>query len=432
MRRFLVVAILLIGLCSDFPKCLAQSYGKLMPSSYHFNGFAVDITEFYDVLNRVVFVFENKGNGRYIEVPDGHYGYIICGKDTIAKSLVKSFEQSDGVYMTFDSIKLPTKKYYKAVIPSFQYHKDAPDAIATGMTVDFYVGDTFEAAPWQNNVTFKSTDQIWYAFEIATRCFDDAYALLYRKDKPIIKMSIECWNEDEAGGAICRLPKLRYFEKGIKYKAVIPKGSIHQYNREDIVNEEAVVNVLGNSDHVFLPIEHSSMRTPSADLSSLGSVLVDYATPVQLAPEAKLQLVDAEGSVLKEAVATLSEADGAYTVAADFGDYALDALRDYSICIPEATVVGTGSDITVNERTLVPLSAATLSVGEMKICEPKVERRGSTLYVSGVEAGSRVTVYNASGVLVGSATANTTAFSMPLPQADLLIVKTAGKAFKLK
>ena len=423
--------LLLFAFLTITSELMAEGTGSIKSKFSTINGnYNIEgqpVVELYDLLRKVGWEF-----GKEMVAKEDAYCYIMHDDVLVEKAKIKNVvPHNTRMFANFDNIKLPKGKYYKAVVPVGSFYEfDNPANTTAELSVDFYVPDFLSS---DLNRIFIGEYACQFYFIIKTEEFENAYIKLLRNGNEIMRFQVYSPATDvTSGAAACTFDKSLYFERGVNFAFVLPEGSVHSLYREDIINKESKYEFLGNSDHVFLPIEHSSMRTPSADLSSLGSVLVDYATPVQLAPEAKLQLVDAEGSVLKEAVATLSEADGAYTVAADFGDYALDALRDYSICIPEATVVGTGSDITVNERTLVPLSAATLSVGEMKICEPKVERRGSTLYVSGVEAGCRVAVYNACGVLVSSATANTTAFSMPLPQADLLIVKTAGKAFKLK
>ena len=180
----------------------------------------------------------------------------------------------------------------------------------------------------------------------------------------------------------------------------------------------------------FAPIEYSSCSVEgSKGLTELGVVTVDYSTSVQLAPGARLQLLDSDGSVKKEAEATLSDNGKTWTVSADFGGCVVNG--GFSLCIPESTVVGTGSDITVNRRTLVPLDGS-VSVESVAVSEPTVSVRGMSLMVGGVERGDRVVVCDVSGMAVCDAVADSGSMTVSLRSKGLYIVKVNGRAFKVR
>lgn len=427
LNRFLLLFVALVFAS----RMIAEGTGTVSPrystinGDYSFGG--QPVVEVYDLLRTIGLEFSKD-----MVAKEDAYCSIMCDDVLVAKSRFENVSpHNTRLFACFDNIELPKGKYYKAVVPVGAFYEfDNPANTTAELSMEFYVPDYLTSDLGR---MFVGKDACAFYFNINTEEFEGAHIKLFRNGNEIMRFQVYTPATDVvSSSASCTFGKSLYFEKGVNFTFVLPEGSVHSLYREDIINEEAKYEFLGTSDHVFTPIVHSALRVPSAALSSLGTVLVDYASPVQLAPEAKLQLVDAGGNVLKEAVAALSETDGTYTVVADFGGYTLDSQIDYSVCIPEATVVGTSSDITVNRRTLVPLSDATLSVGEVKTMEPRIEKRGSMLYVSGVEEGCRVAVYNASGVLVGTATVNATPFSMPLPHTGLLIVKVAGKAYKLK
>ena len=155
---------------------------------------------------------------------------------------------------------------------------------------------------------------------------------------------------------------------------------------------------------------------------------------LQLAPNARLQLVDADGNVLKEVTAVLSHNDKAYSVEADFAGFPLNNSDSYALCIPEATVVGSGSDITVNQRTLVPIKGGVVSVECANRKQPLVALCGSTLSISNASVGDRIVVYDAAGIIILRTTVTATDMQLPLPQRShgVYIVKLNGTAYKVK
>ena len=192
---------------------------------------------------------------------------------------------------------------------------------------------------------------------------------------------------------------------------------------------------MGKYHSTFAPIEYESCSVAGASaLTALDEVNVTYTTPVQLAPNARLQLVDADGNVLKEAAAVLSHNDKVYSVEVDFAGFPLNDSDSYALCIPEAMVVGSGSDITVNQRTLVPIKGGVVSVECANRKQPLVALCGSTLSISNASVGDRIVVYDAAGIIILRTTVTATDMQLPLPQRShgVYIVKLNGTAYKVK
>ena len=111
-----------------------------------------------------------------------------------------------------------------------------------------------------------------------------------------------------------------------------------------------------------------------------------FTDSVALTPNAVVQLLDAGGEVVCEKRPTLSvlgkKKEVLATLTADFSDVSVVPNSNYTICLPEATVVSTGSDIRVNSRYVREVS-------------------GDDTAVDGVEADGTQTVtdvYTLSGV----------------------------------
>lgn len=203
-------------------------------------------------------------------------------------------------------------------------------------------------------------------------------------------------------------------------------------DRDDIVNAESRYDFVGAYDKTFAPIEYASCSVDGQKgLTALGEVSVDYATPVQLAPDARLQLLDGIGDVVAESAAKLFENGGVWRLTADFGGIGLAADGGYSLCLPEATVVGTGSDITVNQRTLVPINGSETSVETVHTARPQIALHSGQMTVGGLERGSRVSVYAPDGTLAGKACAETGEARLALPSLPLYIIKVNGEVYKV-
>lgn len=393
--------------------------------------------EIYTGVNKLQWEFNEN-----LVATDDAYAYIVCGDEVFAKQKLHTYKvPCDKFFIEFeDGLDLPVGRTYRAVIPAGVLYRNGDPATANEeAAVEIRVCDTFDKADdkyfdlYNNN--FSTAQSFLFKFYLYVWAFDDAEMSLLRNGIEIMRFTAkEKFGDFDLGYVEGTFGKELNFEKDMCFSFVLPKGSVHS-EREDIVNKEVRKDFVGKYHSTFAPIEYESCSVAGASaLTVLDEVNVTYTTPVQLAPNARLQLVDADGNVLKEATAVLSHNDKAYSVEADFAGFPLNDSDSYALCIPEATVVGSGSDITVNQRTLVPIKGGVVSVECANRKQPLVALCGSTLSISNAYVGDRIVVYDAAGIIILRTTVKATDMQLPLPQRShgVYIVKLNGTAYKVK
>ena len=366
---------------------------------------------------------------------DNFKGCITKDGKVLAETVLRNEKgTTNRLFMIFnESFKFPIGKNYKAIFPASSIYSLSDSSKTFDETiVEFDVEKYFYYTRFEGGF-HGDYKRLQFYFGLNVNSFDDSKMLVCREGIPILEYPIDgkdCFSDFDIGRATSRLNHDLNFEDGVRYTVILPEGSVHSIERDDIVNAEAQYDIEKSCGRSFAPIEYSSCSVEgSKGLTELGVVTVDYSTSVQLAPGARLQLLDSDGSVKKEADATLSDNGKTWTVSADFGGCVVNG--GFSLCIPESTVVGTGSDITVNRRTLVPLDGS-VSVESVAVSEPTVSVRGMSLMVGGVERGDRVVVCDVSGMTVCDAVADSGSMTVSLRSKGLYIVKVNGMAFKVR
>ena len=263
---------------------------------------------------------------------------------------------------------------------------------------------------------------------------DGGKITLYRENLPIATFPVtHIYHDIYDTTADYIFPQKMNFEQDVRYSFTMPKGVYCEGHRKinKIYNAEANVYLKGNCGRTFNKIAYSWCSASDKHIDKLGEVNLRYNTSIALASNARLQLCEPNGVVLKEATASLNrQTDGSYMLAADFGGVDI-SKNDYVLCIPEATVVGTGSDITINERNLIPLNGYVLSVDAVNVNQPSITLAGSTLHITALQQGDRISVCTSDGTQLTSATAAGSNFTTTLPQKGLYIVRVNGRATKV-
>ena len=263
---------------------------------------------------------------------------------------------------------------------------------------------------------------------------DGGKITLYRENLPIATFPVtHIYHDIYDTTADYIFPQKMNFEQDVRYSFTMPKGVYCEGHRKinKIYNAEANVYLKGNCGRTFNKIAYSWCSASDKRIERLGPVNLRYNTSIALAPNARLQLCEPDGVVLKEATASLNrQTDGSYMLAADFGGVDI-SKNDYVLCIPEATVVGTGADITINERNLIPLNGYVLSVDGVNVNRPSITLAGSTLRITALQQGDRISVCTIDGTQLLSATAANSIFTTTLPQKGLYIVRVNGRATKV-
>ena len=263
---------------------------------------------------------------------------------------------------------------------------------------------------------------------------DGGKITLYRENLPIATFPVtHIYHDIYDTTADYIFPQKMNFEQDVRYSFTMPKGVYCEGHRKinKIYNAEANVYLKGNCGRTFNKIAYSWCSASDKHIDKLGEVNLRYNTSIALASNARLQLCEPNGVVLKEATASLNrQTDGSYMLAADFGGVDI-SKNDYVLCIPEATVVGTGSDITINERNLIPLNGYVLSVDAVNVSQPSITLTNGTLRITALQQGDRISVCTSDGTQLTSATAAGSNFTTTLPQKGLYIVRVNGRATKV-
>lgn len=431
---FSIIPLLCMSICA--------SAGVLKPVQISVNNRNAAVRE-YDNISNVRFCFDTA-----ISLKDDAVGYVYDDGNIVAKgsfSIVPlSNDKEAQLNIENAPLLLPLGKEYSIVIPegvflSVGNTEDRSDRIELKCNIpekfsdfdtdiDYQLPDGTHA---QHPLLSEGTFMFYYCIELAS--VDNAKMILCRNDIPIMEFPVGGGWDFGMGFTTTKFGRMLNFEKGVKYTFILPEGSVCSKLRDDMVNAEAKKECYGGYERNFAPIEYESCDVANqAGMSQLNVVKIDYSTPVALAPQARLQLLNAEGDVLKEASATLAESLGTYTLTADFDCVRLDEGSGYVLCIPEATVVGTGEDITVNARNLIPLNGYELSVDNVNAGLSHVRLADGQLHIDNLRHGDRISVYTVDGTSLGQAVATGHSVTVQLPQGTVFcIANVNGRAYKV-
>lgn len=148
------------------------------------------------------------------------------------------------------------------------------------------------------------------------------------------------------------------FENGVHYSLVLPAGSVCTF-REDITNEEAVLNFVGSYTEPVEQIRYewcSLFDNPKIEV--IGEVSFRYNTPVIVVENSKMQLYTADGTTLvKEADMFLDTSINCFVVKADFGGIAIPE-EGFTIVIPEGSIISDMGEIAVNPRHTITVGGS--------------------------------------------------------------------------
>ncbi len=156
--------------------------------------------------------------------------------------------------------------------------------------------------------------------------------------------------------------------------------------RDDIVNEEVVLNFIGGYEETVPPLNYvwCSLFTDHSDV--LNIVTFTYGRPVRVAEGAKLQLWEIENNTLaSEADAYLDIQANCWNVCADFGGFQMQPEKGYTFVIPEGAVIAENGDPVVNPRHAIALNGSSgienISIEDKDCDAPVYDLFGRKVYV---------------------------------------------------
>ena len=373
MKRIVSVAVFLFTIyCCCISYAIASTRSDepaMVPKRIVINGNGVDrVLSICGAIHAVGFYFAEN-----VAIEQGAYCSIVCDNDTIGKyAIYMNDKPVNSVFILFEDLKLPKDNTYKIEVPSrFVHSAINPEKQASNMSFEFAVPDKFSAKEINKGdvLALKQASEQTFYYNNETMPFDDARMILYREGKPIMEFPIlaeDCKLDFDMGKATSRFGRTLNFEKGVNYTIVMPEGALHHPERDDIVNTEETQKILGAYDKTIQPLVCQNSRC-EFNGEELESVAFTFSDSVALTPNAVVQLLDVNGDVVCEKRPSLSvlgnKKEVLATLTADFSGVSVVPNSNYTICLPEATVVSTGSDIRVNSRYAREVSGDDTAVG---------------------------------------------------------------------
>ena len=330
---------------------------------------------------------------------------------------------------------LPKGKTYRLVVPAGAIYMEGDRTVTNDeLTVEFLVPENLgnPRPPVENGSVVEKDNLMYFTFGTEIAEEGNGEVFLYRKDVPVKKYPCYAswdWNLGHAG---IYFDKDVYFESGVEYTIRLPKDCVRSRYRSDITNEEATVNFFGGYTGHVVPLKYTGCSLTNSQPSDvLGEVRFFYYQPITLCVTPNIQLFnESDGVVVKEAVPTVSKENIRYVMTVDFENTTLVPGKEYSIIIPEATVVMVRSDIMVNQRNTVPVvNNSGVSEIEDTDCEINVENGSVT--VDGTSAGASVTLFTLDGKVLFNARSNGGTVSIPVGTTGIYLLSVNGKTHKI-
>ena len=347
-----------------------------------------------------------------------------------------SFNTEGRVNLIFEPpLILPKGKTYKVVVPAdVIFKEEEPTVTNDELTVEFYVPENLGyARPSVDEGSVVDRERtLGFSFWTEVAKVRDRKFLLYRKDVPIIECTCHASWDWGIGQAFIDFGGWVNFESGVEYTVRLPKDCVSALDRPDITNEEAAVSFFGGFTGHVEPLMYTGNSLSGAQPTDvLGEVPFYYDQPVSLCVTSSVQLYNVtDGVVAKEAVPTPAKEEDLYVMTVDFENTPLVPGKEYSIIIPEATVVLVNSDIRVNQCNTVPVvnNSGVSEIGNTD-CDINVENGSVT--VTGTSAGSPVTLLSLDGKVLYNAKSNGGTVSVPVGTTGIYLLSVNGKTHKI-
>lgn len=311
-----------------------------------------------------------------IKLLDSAKAVVICGGETVATASrmeVSNYTSSKRTQGTltifFDGQILPKGKEYTLQVAAASIASETDGTKNTEFAQSFSVPENLGPARFEvkDGVTIAKTS--YYGgglytcyWGIETEAAGEPSFILYREGVAVREFPAYVTWDWDLGQAYPKVEEEMCFEKGVRYSLVLPAGSAHAMYRDDIINEEVVLNFIGGYEGTVPPLNYvwCSLFTDHSDV--LNIVTFTYDRPVHVAEGAKLQLWEIENNTLvKEAYAYLDIQANCWNICADFGGFQMQSETGYTFVIPEGAVIAEDGNPVVNPRHAIAMKAAAAS-----------------------------------------------------------------------
>lgn len=335
-----------------------------------------------------------------IKLLDGAKAVVICGGETVAtasrmevSNYTSSKRTQGALAIFFDGQILPKGKEYTLQVAAASIASETDGTKNTEFTQSFSVPENLGPAHFhvEDGVTIAKTSRYGGGlypcyWGIETEAAGEPSFILYREGVAVREFPAYVTWDWDLGQAYPEIEEEMCFEKGVHYSLVLPAGSAHAMYRDDIVNEEVVLNFIGGYEETVPPLNYvwCNLFTDHSDV--LNIVTFTYDRPVRVAEDAKLQLWEIENNTLvSEADAYLDIQANCWNVCADFGGFQMQPEKGYTFVIPEGTVIAENGDPVINPRNAIALNGSSgienISIEDKDCDAPIYDLFGRKVYV---------------------------------------------------
>lgn len=297
---------------------------------------------------------------------DGAKAEVKCEGATVAvatgfkvSNYVGSKRTQGTLNVYFEKQNLPKGKEYLLVVAPGSIAKETDNTVVnTVIEVPFYVPATLGQARSDTPDVISTAMNIWVYWKYETDPVGEPEFILYRNGQEIRKLPAHVGWDWDLGQAYADFGEEVNFEYGVDFRLVLPAGCVKSCYRDDIVNEEVVIDFRGGYTEPVKPLKYewTTLYDPSLDVLDIVSFL--YDRPVRVAEGAKMQLWETDGDVLvKEVDAYIDDSVvNWWIVSADFGGFKMLPGKGYTFVMPEETVIAENGDPVVNPRNTVNIT----------------------------------------------------------------------------
>ena len=214
-------------------------------------------------------------------------------------------------------------------------------ATTTKFTVPASLGPTFGT---EDGSHIPDSDHfIVFYWGLETKAVGQPKFDLYRENEKIAEIPAEVTYDWDLGQVRPVFDTYMTFDKGVNYRLVLPAGSACSIYRDDITNDEVVFNSVGAYDGQTDSFTYTWCSLYTDHSGVLGNVSFIFDRPIEVAPDAKIQLYEIypDEKLIMEVTPWLNTEVNCWQLMCDFGGYHRVDEWGFTIVIPEGAVFST-------------------------------------------------------------------------------------------
>lgn len=248
----------------------------------------------------------------------------------------------------FNKQNLPKGKSYEICIPEgivgWNDITDGTQIVNAAASTEFSVPSSLGPTQGTQDGEYirDSKHSIVVFWDYETKAVGEAKFELYRENEKVAELpaSVVGWDWN-LGQASPEFDEYMTFDKDINYKLVLPAGCVSSVYRDDITNDEVVINFIGAYTDPSLPFSYSWCSLFTDHSHILGEVSFTFDRPIEITPEAKIQLFEIYPSeqLIMEVTPWINTDSNCWNLMCDFGGYHRNEEWGFTIVIPEGAVI---------------------------------------------------------------------------------------------